>query len=111
MLEKRILDAKKGNRIAGIVASSVGGAGLGVGIMELFGNRLIRGKVEGQKEMSGPVLLRSQLLTLKEKGRKQEYDVYVSNLRIIKDACLAKNDNVAGFDCVEYNDLLSEFVK
>ena len=48
-IEKRILDARKGARIGGIVASTVGGAGLGVGVMELFGNKLIGGKVEGQK--------------------------------------------------------------
>lgn len=48
-IEKRILDARKGARIGGIVASTVGGAGLGVGAMELFGNKLIGGRVEGQK--------------------------------------------------------------
>lgn len=110
-LEKRILDAKKGNRVAGIVASSVGGAGLGVGIMELFGNRLIGGRVEGQKDMSGPVLLKSQLLTLKEKGQMQDYNDYVTSLKIIKKACDATSNNVDGFDCVEYSSLLAEFAK
>ena len=67
-MEQRILNAKKGARIGGIVASSVGGAGLGVGAMELFGNKVIGGKVQGQKAMTGLELYRSQLLVMKEKN-------------------------------------------
>ena len=67
-MEKRILDARKGARIGGIVASTIGGAGLGVGAMELFGNKLIGGKVEGQKnkKLTDTEKLRSQLLVLKK---------------------------------------------
>ena len=49
-MEKRILEARKGARIGGIVASTVGGAGLGAGIMELFGNKMFD-KVSGGKLM------------------------------------------------------------
>lgn len=52
-MERRILEARKGARIGGIVASTVGGLGLGVGIMEAFGNKMFDkvsgGKLEGQK--------------------------------------------------------------
>ena len=68
-MEKRILDAKKGARIGGIVASTVGGAGLGVGAMELFGNKLINGAVEGQKsnKLSKIDLYKSQLIVMRDK--------------------------------------------
>ncbi|MCL2331295.1 MAG: hypothetical protein FWC61_01995 [Proteobacteria bacterium] len=50
-VEKTILDAKKTKRTWGTVAGAVGGAAVGVGAMELFGNRLIGGSVEGQKDL------------------------------------------------------------
>lgn len=50
VLRQRILDAKKTARTWGTVGGAVGGAGVGVGMMELFGNKLIGGKVEGQKD-------------------------------------------------------------
>lgn len=107
-IEKRILDAKKGNRIGGIVAVSVASAGLGVGAMELFGNKLIGGKVQGQKNLEGEKLYRSQLLTLKEKNPAQ-YNARVEDLKKIKAFC-EKNGNVLeGFDCT--SSLLAEFAK
>lgn len=86
-MEKRILDAKKGARVGGIVASTVGGAGLGVGVMELFGNRLIDGKVMGQKakNLSKADLYRSQLLVYKEKN-PTEYNNIVNALKTLKEA-------------------------
>ena len=84
-MEKRILDAKKGVRIGGIVASTVGGAAVGVGAMELFGNKLIGGKVQGQKALEGVQLYRSQLLVYKEKN-PTEYRRIVDALRVLKDA-------------------------
>lgn len=68
MLEKRILDAKKSGRTWGTVAGAVGGAGVGVGVMELFGNKLIGGKVQGQKSLNDDQLIRSQLAVLKDKN-------------------------------------------
>jgi len=66
MLEKRILDAKKNARTWATVGGAVGGAALGVGSMELFGNKLINGAVEGQKSkhLSETERFRSYLLTL-----------------------------------------------
>jgi len=84
-MEKRILEAKKGARIGGIVASTVGGAAVGVGAMELFGNKLIGGKVQGQKSLEGVQLYRSQLLVYKEKN-PTEYRRIVDALRVLKDA-------------------------
>ena len=94
-MEKRILDAKKGARIGGIVASTVGGAGLGVGAMELFGNRLIGGKVMGQKseDLSKEELYVSQLNVL-YKQDKSKYDEIVKNLNIIKDAGITEFEGV-----------------
>ena len=105
-MEQRILDAKKGARIGGIVASSVGGAGLGVGIMELFGNSLIGGKVQGQKDLEGDKLYRSQLLVLREKNQAQ-FNRYVEDLTVLKQAC--KDKKIA--DCSQYQALIDEFAR
>ena len=107
-IEKRILDAKKGNRIGGIVAISVASAGLGVGAMELFGNKLIGGKVQGQKNLEGKKLYRSQLLTLKQKNPSQ-YEARVADLKKIKEVCDKNGGVLEGFDCT--SSLLAEFAK
>ena len=73
-IEKRILDARKGARIGGIVAASVGGAGVGVGAMELFGNKLIGGKVQGQKRDEQTVY-NSYLKYLQENDEGKYYEV------------------------------------
>lgn len=65
-MRQRILDAKKKARVWGTVGGVVGGAGIGVGAMELFGNKLIGGKVEGQKSMSDREFARSYVLRLSE---------------------------------------------
>ncbi len=70
-LKQRILDAKKNVRVWGTIGGAVGGAGIGVGAMELFGNKLIGGAVEGQKAMTETELAKSQVLTLKEKDLAQ----------------------------------------
>ena len=89
VLKKRILDAKKTARTWLTVAGAVGGAGIGVGVMEAFGNRIIGGDVEGQKnlERKNPVaLLRSQLAVL-EKENSVEYKKFITNLRVLKIEC------------------------
>ena len=48
-MEKAILDAKKSGRVLTTVGVAVASAGVGVGAMELIGNKLIGGKVEGQQ--------------------------------------------------------------
>lgn len=86
MLKQRILDAKKTGRTLATVGGAVGGAAIGVGSMELFGNKLIGGKVEGQKALEGTALLRSQLLTLKNKNDSR-YTEFMSDLKALKQAC------------------------
>lgn len=88
-LEQRILDAKKKGRVLGTVAASVGGAAIGVGTMELFGNKLIGGRVQGQKALEDQELLRSQILVLK-KSNKAEYDKIMNALDELETVC---NDN------------------
>lgn len=107
-MEKRILDARKGARIGGIVASTVGGAGLGVGAMELFGNKAIGGKVQGQKSLSGAELYKSMLLTYQKDGKTAEYNSIVDALKVMKKAHDA-GQNVQDYSA--YEDLIREFVK
>ena len=86
MLEKRILDGTKKARNWGIAASVVGGAGVGVGAMELFGNKLIGGKVEGQKALEGQELMVSQLKVL-QKENAAEYKRVLSALEELEKNC------------------------
>lgn len=88
-IEQLILDAKKKGRTLATVGGAVGGAALGVGAMELFGNKLIDGAVQGQKatrNLSEDELLRSQLLVLKDEN-KAEYDAVMQDLKELKDLC------------------------
>lgn len=89
-IEKRILDAKKKARTWATVGGAVGGAAVGVGSMELFGNRAIGGAVEGQKDLERKgqtdELLRSQLLALK-KDNSSQYNEIVSELGSLKKSC------------------------
>ena len=80
-IEQRILDARKGARIGGIVAASVGGAGVGVGAMELFGNKLIGGKVQGQKA-DEQTIYKSYLKYLEEND-KEEYNKIVDAMKTV----------------------------
>ena len=91
LLRTRILDSKKSGRTWATVGGAVGGAAVGVGAMELFGNELIGGKVEGQKnkKLSQTQVLRSQLLTLKNKGDTKSYDAFIKELQAFKTACEA----------------------
>lgn len=88
VLEKRIADAKKSGRALATTAAVLGGVGLGVGVMEGFGNRMIGGKLEGQKDknLTKTDLMRSQLLVLKNESRS-DYDRYIGYLKDFKEAC------------------------
>ncbi len=86
VLKKRILDAKKSARTWATVGGAVGGAAVGVGAMELFGNKLIGGAVQGQRALEGDELLRSQLAVLK-KDNEAEYKKFMRHLRDLKDEC------------------------
>lgn len=104
-MENRILEARKGARIGGIVASTVGGLGLGVGAMELFGNRLIGGKVEGQKGVDEKELYKAQLA-------KEENKEYVEALQVIAEACEnSTNGNYYISDCDMYTELYKSVKK
>lgn len=106
-MEKRILAAKKGARVGGIVAGAVGGTALGVGAMELFGNKLIGGKVQGQKSLEDEKLWRSVLLTYKDK-EPAEYKKIVGALKTMKEAC---DDNPNMASCGKYRELIAEFAE
>lgn len=90
MLKQRILDAKKKGRTWATVGAAVGGAGLGVGAMELFGNKLLAkagvSSVEGQDGLDETDLLCSQLKVL-QKEDKAEYDNIKQHLQTLSDKC------------------------
>lgn len=88
MLRTRILDAKKSARTWATVGGAVGGAAVGVGAMELFGNRLIGGDVMGQKQFEeGSVQqVRAQLNALK-KENDEEYKKFIDGLGALKKEC------------------------
>jgi hypothetical protein len=103
MLEQRILDAKKKNRTWATVGGAVGGAAVGVGSMELFGNRLIGGKVEGQKALQNTELLRSQMLVLK-KNNDSRLTSIMNDLKKLKEQCdKFKNPADMPDECTQYN--------
>ena len=85
-LKGRILDAKKSARTWATVGGAVGGAAIGVGAMELFGNKLIGGAVMGQKDLEGLELLESQLAVLK-KDNEAEYNRFIKYMGDLKCAC------------------------
>jgi len=85
-LKKRILDAKKSARTWGTVGGAVGGAALGVGAMELFGNQLIGGAVEGQHGLEGEELVRSQL-AVAYKDNDSRFNDYYKKLQELKEKC------------------------
>ncbi len=85
-LKQRILDAKKKGRTWATIGGAVGGAGIGVGAMELFGNKLIGGAVEGQAALSGTELLCSQMKVLKQE-KSSKYNDIVDALMTMKQYC------------------------
>lgn len=109
-LKQQILDAKKKGRTLGTIAAVVGGAGVGVGAMELFGNKVIGGKVEGQynENLSDAQLLRSQLLTL-QKEDAAKYNEFTTKLEQLRKKCTdfeTKYENEPA-DCTKYKDVFS----
>ena len=92
LLRQRILDAKKKTRVWASVGGAVGGAGIGVGAMELFGNRLIGGKLEGQKDLSENERLLSHLLVLK-RDKDPQYNSFIDALTVLKEECKKIENN------------------
>lgn len=87
-IKGRILDAKKSARTWATVGGAVGGAAVGVGAMELFGNEWIGGSVQGQKDkrLSDVEVLKSQLAVL-QKDNETEYNRFVRDLTSLKKEC------------------------
>lgn len=103
-LRQRILDAKKSARTWATVGGAVGGAGVGVGVMELFGNRLIGGAVMGQKQadLSSDEQLLMQLRALKNQN-VNEFNQFINALETLKEECDNwKGDNKPS-ECNSYN--------
>lgn len=105
-LKSRILDAKKSARTWATVGGAVGGAAIGVGAMELFGNKLIGGAVEGQKnkKLSDLEVLESQLAVLK-KENANEYNRFIQHMGDLKCACESSvwtSDDQKPAACTEY---------
>lgn len=100
-LTNRIVAAKKKGRTWATVGGAVGGAAVGVGSMELFGNRLIGGKVEGQKDknLSKTEVLRSQMLVMK-KNNDSRYNEIRGYLVELQTACQDSQNNA---HCSEYD--------
>lgn len=105
-VRQRILDARKNARVWGSVGAAVGGAAIGVGAMELFGNSLIGGKVEGQnnENLSDDEVLLSQLLVLKN-DKDPDFDKFIAQLKIVKEECakLQKSGGEVPEECSKYN--------
>lgn len=86
VIEERVLSAKKKGRVWASVGVAVGGAAVGVGAMELFGNKLIGGAVEGQADLQGSQLVCSQLKVLKTKD-EEKYNQIKAQITKLKEAC------------------------
>lgn len=82
-IEKRILAAKKNARTWATVGGAVGGAATGVGLMELFGNKLIGGAVQGQKAGS----IKDQFKTYLAGLNATKRDEIISYFREINNSC------------------------
>lgn len=120
-LKQRILDAKKKGRTWATVGGAVAGAGIGVGAMELFGNKLIGGAVEGQADMEGTELLCSQMKVLKQEKSSKYNDIRAALVELQKaceetkwsdtnpmpDACSPSKEDKDAFRGFDYKTLLS----
>lgn len=109
IIEQRILDAKKSSRTWATVAGSVGGAGIGVGAMELFGNKLLASagleEVQGQKALSGDDLFISQLKVLK-KDKDARYTAIIGEIKQIKEGC--DKNTIPECKNIDYERILKE---
>ena len=106
-LEKRILDAKKTARTLATVGGAVGGAGIGVGAMELFGNKALSNingleGLEGQKNLTDDEVFVAQLKELKESKQLEDnarYNNIVAMLKNLQEVC----QNNTSDDCKKVN--------
>ena len=111
LLEKNILDAKKSARTWATVGGAVGGAGIGVGAMELFGNKALSNingleGLEGQKKLSRDDLLLSEL---REWGKDNvQYKNIVNVMKALRLLCGDEKGNTCNVDgaYVDFNYIL-----
>ena len=110
LVEKRILDAKKTARTLATVGGAVGGAGIGVGAMELFGNKALSNingleGLEGQKNLADDEVFVAQLEELQSKD-KARYNSVVAMLKQLKNVCQSSTSP----DCnrVSYDTILRD---
>ena len=107
LVEKRILDAKKTARTLATVGGAVGGAGIGVGAMELFGNKALSNidglqGLEGQKNLTDDEVFVAQLKELKESKQSKDnarYNSVVAMLKNLQEVC----QNNTSDDCKKVN--------
>jgi len=87
-MQARILDAKKTARTLGTIGGAVGGAGVGVGAMELFGNKLIGHAVMGQQQYAENTTgwFVAKANELKQKNR-DDYNKFVEYVETLKREC------------------------
>jgi hypothetical protein len=93
-LDDAILDSKKGARIGGTIAASLGGAALGFGGAEAVGHTFAKNTfMQGQKALDDVAFLKSKLAEKEdaEKGAIVEYILAMQDLRRLCDE--AKNAN------------------
>lgn len=104
VLRQRILDAKRSGRTWATVGGVVGGVGVGVGAMELFGNRLIGGDVMGQKQYAegSDAQLEAQLRALRNQDSAQ-FNKFISALKDLQDACDKWQGDGKPAECSQYN--------
>jgi len=76
-LEKQILDQRRRGRNWATVGGAVGGAAVGVGAMELFGNSMIGGAVQGQAALNPEQLLHLRMTP----DERIEYQKAIDELR------------------------------
>ena len=105
-MRQTILDAKKSKRAWATVGGTVGGAAVGVGAMELFGNKLIGGKVEGQKDkrLTNADL---QIVAYNNMSATEQAD-FKNQVMDLKKFCDKVKQDVNDTDCADYKDELKE---
>ena len=106
-LEKRILDAKKTTRTLATIGGAVGGAGIGVGVMELGGNKALAKmglkSVEGQQGLDDNQVFISELKALKTKD-SNKYNKIKKQLEMLQEEC--KQDPTDDCDEIPYATIL-----
>ena len=105
-MRQTILDAKKSKRAWATVGGTVGGAAVGVGAMELFGNKLIGGKVEGQKDkrLTNADL---QIVAYNNMSATEQAD-FKNQVMDLKKFCDKVKQDVNNTECDDYKDELKE---